>query len=211
MKPLRLLDDLRRRVLVHRRLLGASLAAVAVWFAVQAVSAPTPATVSVWTAAHDLASGTTIEPRDLRRTGFAPGSVPAAAVHSTQAVVGRTLATPLGAGEPVTAAHLVGADRLAGYPGRAAVAVRIPDAGVAALLTPGQRVDLVATDPQGGRPPERVVEGAAVLAVPRGTDRAGTADGLLSGRLVVFAVPAGLADDLAAAGTSRYLTVVWTH
>lgn len=208
MLPLRLLDDLRRRILVHRRLLGALSAALAAWLVVQAASAPPPATVPVWTAARDLSSGTVIGPGDLHRTGFAPGSVPASAVRSVQSVVGRTLATPLGAGEPVTAAHLVGTDRLAGYPGRAAVAVRIPDPAVAALLTPGQRVDLVASDPQGGRPPERLVEDAAVLAVPRS---GGAGDGMVTGRLVLFAVPDGLADELASAGTSRYLTVVWSR
>ena len=207
MLPLRLLDALRRRVLVHRRLLGALSAACAVWLVVQAASTPPAATLPVWTAARDLPSGTVIGPHDLRRTGFAPGSVPPAAVRSRDSVVGRTLATPVGAGEPVTPAHLVGADRLAGYPGRAAVAVRIPDADVAALLTPGQRVDLVASDPQGGRPPERLVEDAAVLAVPRG----GGAGGMVTGRLVVLAVPDGVADEVAAAATSRYLTVVWRH
>ena len=208
MSPLRLLDALRRRVLVHRRLLGALSAALAVWLVVQAARTPPPATVPVWTAARDLSSGTVIGPHDLRRTGFAPASVPPAAARSLGSVVGRTLATPVGTGEPVTPAHLVGADRLAGYPGRAAVAVRIPDPDVAALLTPGQRVDLVASDPQGGRSPERLVEDAAVLAVPRSADAGG---GMVTGRLVVFAVPDGAADQVAAAGASRYLTVVWTR
>jgi pilus assembly protein CpaB len=124
-------------------------------------------------------------------------------------VLGRTLATPLGAGEPVTPAHLAGAERLAGYPGREAVAVRIPDADVVALLTPGQRVGLVATDPQDGQPPERIAEDAVILAVPKPSRD--TSPSTLTGRLVVFAVPAGQADELAAAGTTRYLTVVWSR
>lgn len=97
MKPLRVLDELHRRVLVHRRLLGALLAATAVWLVAQAATAPAPATRPVWTAAHDLPTGTVLTRDDLTRTGFAPGSVPAAAVRSLDAVVGRTLATPLGA------------------------------------------------------------------------------------------------------------------
>jgi Flp pilus assembly protein CpaB len=209
MKPLRVLDDLRRRILVHRRVLGGCFAALAVWLVVQAATAPPPATVPVWTAAHDLASGTVLAPDDLTRTGFAPGSVPAAAVRALESVVGRTLATPLGAGEPITPAHLTGAERLAGHPGRSAVAVRIPDADVVALLTPGQRVALVASDPQGGRPPERIVEDAAVLAVPQADSGAGP--GTLTGRLVVLAVPDAKADAVAAAGTSRYLSVVWSR
>jgi Flp pilus assembly protein CpaB len=209
MRPLRLLDDLRRRVLVHRRLLGALCAGLATWLVVQAATAPPPTTEPVWTAARDLPSGTVLTAGDLHRTGFAPGSVPAAAVRSTGAVLGRTLATPLGAGEPVTPAHLAGTERLAGYPGREAVAVRIPDAGVVALLTPGQRVGLVATVPQGGQQPERVTQDAVVLAVPKVSRD--TTPSTLTGRLVVFAVPDGQADDLAAAGTTRYLTVIWSR
>jgi pilus assembly protein CpaB len=208
MKPLRILSDLRRRVLVHRRLLGGLCAALAAWLVVQAATAPPPPTIPVWTAARDLASGTVLTPDDLTRTGFAPGSVPPAALRSPDSVLGHTLATPLGRGEPVTPAHLVGADRLAGYPGRVAVAVRIPDAAVVALLTPGQRVGLVATDPQGGAAAERITDDAAVLAVPK--DRSDTAEGTISGRLVVFAVARDTALELAAAATTRYLSVLWT-
>jgi len=216
MKPLRLLDRVRRRVLVHRRVLGALCAGVAVWLVVEATAAPPPATVPVWTAARDLPSGTVLDRRDLARAAYAPRSVPLAAVRSdaeAQALVGRTLATPVGAGEPLTAAHLAGAERLAAYPGRAAVAVRLPDPGVAALLTPGQHVAIVASDPQGGRAPERLVDDAAVLAVPR-DPTGGAAGGLtggLSGRLVVFAVPEERAEEVAAAGTTLYLSVVWSR
>jgi Flp pilus assembly protein CpaB len=209
MKPLHLIDELRRRILVHRRLLGALFAALAVWLVVQAASAPPPATESVWTAAHDLSSGTVLTRDDLERTGFTPGSVPDAAIGSVEAVVGRTLATPLGSGEPITRAHLAGSERLAGYPGRVAVAVRIPDADVVALLTPGQRVALVAADPQGGQPPERVVDDAAVLAVPALDSDSGPTT--LPGRLVVLAVPREDADEVVAAGTTRYLGVVWSR
>jgi Flp pilus assembly protein CpaB len=210
MLPLRVLDQVRRRILVHRRVLGAGCAATAVWLVLQAATAPPPQTVLVWTARHDLVSGTVLTDRDLQRTGFTPGSVPAHALRSPGAVLGRTLATPLGAGEPVTPAHLVGTEPLDGYPGRAAVAVRIPDPAVAALLAPGQRVALVASDPQGVRPPERIAPDAAVLAVPR-SPAGETGSGLLGGRLVVFAVPEDQADALASAGASRYLSVVWSR
>lgn len=202
-----MLDDVRRRILLHRRVLGALLAATTIWLVVQATAAPPPPTREVWTAARDLAGGTVLGRGDLTRTAFAPGSVPEAAVRSLGAVLGRTLATPLGEGEPITAAHLVGSQRLDGYPGRAAVAVRIPDPDVAALLTPGQRVTLVATDPQGAAAPTRVADDAVVLTVARTSDRTGT----LAGRLVVFAVPEDRAEDVSAAGTTRYLSVVWTR
>ena len=209
MKPLRVLADLRRRVLIHRRLLAALFVSAATWLVVQAATAPPPATAAVWTAARDLPSGTVLTPDDLASTDFAPGSVPRAAVRSLGDVVGRTLATPLGKGEPITAAHLAGAERLAGYPGRSAVAVRIPDSDVVALLTPGQRVALVATDPQGGGQAETVAPDAAVLAVPTGGRPSGPAT--IGGRLVVFAVPTDEAGAVLSAGTSRYLGVVWNR
>jgi Flp pilus assembly protein CpaB len=209
MRPLLVLLDLRRRVLIHRRLLAALMAAAATWLVVQASTSPPPATTPVWTAARDLPSGTVLTRDDLVRTGFAPGSVPAAAVRSPASVVGRTLATPLGAGEPITASHLTGTERLSGYPGRSAVAVRIPDADVVALLTPGQRVALVATDPQGGQQAETVADDAAVLAVPRAGGESGAT--ALGGRLVVFAVPTDEAGAVLSAGTSRYLGVVWNR
>jgi Flp pilus assembly protein CpaB len=209
MLTVHLLDDARRRVLVHRRLLGGLFAALAVWLVVQAATEPQPPTEPVWTAARDLPTGTVLGRSDLRLTGFAPGTAPAAAVRTLDAVVGRTLATPLGAGEPITPSHLTGVERLAGYPGRSAIAVRIPDGDVVALLTPGQRVALVASDPQGGQQPERVAEDAAVLAVPK--PDSGVGPSTLTGRLVVFAVPREEADDVVAAGTTRYLSVVWTR
>jgi Flp pilus assembly protein CpaB len=209
MEPRRHLDAARRRILVHRRPLGASFAALAVWLVVQASGTPPPLTVPVWTAARDLPSGTVLTEDDLTETGFAPGSVPPAAARSPDALVGHTLATPLGRGEPVVTAHLVGRQALDGRPGRSAVAVRIPDGDVASLLTPGQRVALVASDPQGGRPSERLVEDAEVVALPQSS--ADGAPGALGGRLVVFAVPSTVADDVAAAAVSRYLAVVWTR
>jgi Flp pilus assembly protein CpaB len=208
-KPLRVLADLRRRLLVHRRLLGGSCTALAVWLVVQAATAPPPATVPVWTAAHDLASGSVLTRDDLTRTGFAPDSVPPAALRSVDGVLGRTLATPVGRGEPMTTAHLAGAERLAGYPGRVALAIRVPDGAVVALLTPGQRVGLLATDPQGGTAAERITDDAAVLAVPKA--ESGDAAGMISGRLVVFAVARETAAQLAAAATTRYLSVVWSR
>lgn len=208
MLPLRLLDDLRRRTLVHRRPLGAVLAALAVWMVVHATTAPPPPTTPVWTADRDLPSGTVLARDDLRRVGFAPGSEPDDAIDSIEAVVGQALATPLRRGEPVTRTDLSGRGRLAGYPGREAVAVRIPDADVVALLTPGQRVTLIATDPQGAQPPERIVDDAAVLSIPKPP---ATPSATLTGRLVVVAVPTDRVEDLAAAATSRFLTVVWSR
>ena len=70
---------------------------------------------------------------------------------STDDAVGRTLAAPLRAGEPVTDVRLVGPALAAGAPGADALPVRLPDAGMVGAARAGDRIDLIATDPQGGR------------------------------------------------------------
>lgn len=161
-----LLRPVRRAVLARRRLLAALLTAVAVAAGLHATTAPPPAEVAVTVAASDLPSGAVLTDADLRTVGFAPGSVPAGAVDEAG---GRTLAAPLRAGEPVTDVRLVGPALTEGYPGLAAVPVRLPDAGVAGLLTVGDRVDLVAADPEGG--PASLVATDGPRARPAGRRR----------------------------------------
>src|SRR4051794_23064350 len=100
-----LLRPVRRAVLARRRLLAAALTAVAVASGIRAVAAPPAAAVPVRVAARDLPAGMVLAAGDLRTTGFAPASVPDGL--SVDAV-GRTLAAPLRAGEPVTDVRLVG-------------------------------------------------------------------------------------------------------
>jgi pilus assembly protein CpaB len=169
---------------------------------------PLPAGENVWTAARDLPSGTVLDRADLVAMKFAVGTAPRAA-HQLGALLGRTLGTPLGAGEAATVRQMVGTDQLAGYPGRSAIGVRIPDAEAVGLLRAGDRVDLVASDPQHHRPGYPLVQDAIVLAVPTSApNRSGPE---LTGRLVVFAVPADQATAIATAATSLFLTVIWNR
>jgi Flp pilus assembly protein CpaB len=175
----RLLRPVRRAVLRRRRPLAAVLAAVAVAAAVHAVAAPPPANVAVPVAARDLPAGAVLTGDDLAETAFAPGSVPS---DLATGAVGRTLAAPLRRGEPVTDVRLVGPALSAGYPGLTAVPVRLPDAEMVDLLHVGDRVDLVAADPQGAG--ARVVASAVpVLAIPAASAEPGSTG--LTGRLVV--------------------------
>src|SRR3954467_8454852 len=112
----------RRAVLARRRLLAAVLTAVAVATGLHAAAAPPPAVVDVVVAARDLPAGTVLDAGDVRSVVFAPGSVPAGAAPDA---AGRTLAAPLRAGEPVTDVRLVGPALTDGYPGLAAVPVRL--------------------------------------------------------------------------------------
>jgi Flp pilus assembly protein CpaB len=193
----------RRAVLARRRLLAALLTAVGVAAGMHAATAPPPAAVEVTVAARDLPAGTVLAPADLRRVGFAPGSVPAGASYDA---VGRTLAAPLRAGEPVTDVRVVGPALTEGYPGLTAVPVRLPDAGMAGLLRVGDVVDLVSADPQGGGA-SVVATGVPVLAVP--ASAAETAPSGLPGRLVVIGASAGDVPRIADASVRTFLTVAF--
>ena len=175
----RLLTSVRRAVLRRRRVLAAVLTAVAVAAGLHSVTAPPPPRIDVLVAARDLPGGTVLGPGDLTPVPFTPGSVPDDLATPT---VGRTLAAPVRRGEPVTDVRLVGPGLADGHPGLTAVPVRLPDAGMVGLLAAGDRIDLVAADPEGSG--ARVVAGGVpVLAVP-GAPSDAASDGV-TGRLVV--------------------------
>lgn len=197
-----------RRVLVHRRPLAALAAAVAVLAGVHATAPAPPPTVAVWTARQALPSGHVLTAADLVRVPFRPGTAPADRLGSARAAVGRTVAAPLGAGEPVTAGRLLGPALLRGHPGTVAVPARVTDPAVVGLLRVGDRVSVLATDPQGTEDATVLAPDATVLALPRSASDAGTG---LPGRLVVFAVPREAAPRLAAAAARAYLTVLWSR
>ena len=195
----------RRAVLARRRLLAAVLTAVAVASGVQAASAPPPARVAVTVAARDLPAGVVLGEGDLRTVGFAPDSVPRGLATDPR---GRTLAAPLRGGEPITDLRLVGPALTDGYPGLAAVPVRLPDAAMADLLRVGDRIDLVSADPQGGGA-TGVASDVPVLAIP---DAAPTAGGTgLTGRLVVVgAAPTDVAR-IADASVRTFVTLAYAR
>jgi Flp pilus assembly protein CpaB len=195
----------RRAVLARRRLLAALLAGVAVAAGVQATAAPPPPAVAVLTAARDLPAGAVIGDDDLVAVGFAPGSVPSGAARNP---VGRTLAAPVRRGEPVTDVRLVGPALTAGDPGLTAVPVRLPDAGMVALLEVGDRIDLIGTDPQSSGA-SVVASGVPVLAIPRpSTDSSGT--GPSGGLVVVGAAPTEVTT-LTDASVRLFLTFAFSH
>lgn len=212
----RLLTQVRRAVLRRRRLLAALLTAVAVATGLRAAAAPPPARVAVLVAAHDLASGTVVDPDDLATVRFAPGSVPLGVVDDP---VGRAVAAPVRRGEPLTDVRLLGppltADVAGSAPGLTAVPVRLPDAGMAGLLRVGDRIDLIAADPQGAEAARVVAAGVPVLALPPpgdgSGDTGGGVGGALPGRLVVLGVTASEVNALADAAVRDFLTFTYSR
>jgi Flp pilus assembly protein CpaB len=195
----------RRVVLARRRWLAALMAGVAVAAGVQAATAPPPPAVGVLTAARDLPAGAVIGSDDLVTVDFAPGSAPSGVVRD---VVGRTLAAPVRQGEPITDVRLVGPALTAGDPELTAVPVRLPDAGMVALLDVGDRIDLIGTDPQSSGA-SVVAAGVPVLALPRQpADTGGSSQ--TGGLVVVGAAPTEVAR-VADASVRLFLTFAFSH
>jgi Flp pilus assembly protein CpaB len=195
----------RRQVLARRRLLAALCSAGAVAAGLHAVAAPPPATVAVLTAAHDLPAGTVLHADDLGSVAFAAGSVPDGLAGDA---VGRTLASPVRAGEPITDVRLVGAGLADAHPELTAMPIRLPDPGGVALLDPGDRIDLLATDPQAGG--SRVVAtGALVLAVPSTSSTVDPASP--GGALVVVGVLPSSVTLLSEASARWFLTYAFSR
>src|SRR6478752_887203 len=193
----------RRTVLARRRLLAGLLTAVAVAAGVHAATAEPPPSVVVLVAAHDLPAGVVVGAQDVRRVGFAPDSVPEGLARDP---TGRTLASPLRAGEPLTDVRLVGPALTDGYPGLVAVPVRLPDPGMAGLLRVGDRVDLISADPQ-GRAAETVAADVPVLALPDTPTEVGAAG--LTGRLVVVGAQPGEVARIADASVRTFVTIAF--
>ncbi len=202
--PAALFRRLRRLVLARRRLLAALCAALAVATALQVNAAPPPPRTTVLTAARDLPPGTRVATGDLVPAAFDPASVPDGVLTLGEAV-GRTTVGPVRAGEPLTDVRLLGRGLLDRYPGAVAAPVRIGDAASVDLLRVGDRVTVLAADPQGDAGAVTVADTVPVIAVP---PRRRSDPSLVSGALVVLAVDATTARELAGAGVTSFLSVV---
>uniref|UniRef100_UPI003137A5FE SAF domain-containing protein n=1 Tax=Nocardioides psychrotolerans TaxID=1005945 RepID=UPI003137A5FE len=194
----------RRAVLRRRRLLASALTAVAVAAGLHAVAAPPEPTTGVVVAAHDLAAGTVLAPGDLTSVDLPPGAVPSEVVDDP---LGRVLAGPVRAGEPLTDVRLVGPTLVAGRSDLVAAPVRLPDAAMADLLQVGDLIDLVAADPQRGTS-EVVAAAVPVLALPRSSPAAGATG--LPGSLVVVGLGEGDVGPIAAASVRSFVTFTWS-
>lgn len=200
----RVLPRLRRLLLSHRRILAAALTALALVAVLRTVAPAPPQTVDLTVAAHDLAAGTPLAAADLTTIAVPAALVPDGVRTDPE---GATLAAPLRRGEPVTDARLVG-PALSTEPGLVAVPIRLPDAGMAGLLEPGDRIDLLAVDPSAAGPSgaARVASGVLVLAVPREDARGSGVPSGLQGRLVVVGVAGELVESVTSSAVRSFLT-----
>ena len=206
---------LRRQRPGLRRLASAGLSA-ATLAGVLRVLAPDPAAGEpALVLAEDLAAGAVISADDLRAVQLPATLLPRGALSAAQAI-GHLMASAGRSGEVLTDARLVGPGLLAGQDSsRVAAPVRVADPAAAALVWPGDLVDvLLATE--GRADAEVVVRAATVLARPSaptsgsgllgGGASAGGGD-LTSGGLLVLAVAAPDAAALAGAAARGALSI----
>jgi Flp pilus assembly protein CpaB len=219
----RVLAELRRALGWRRRLLSAGLLAGAMAVALQVLAPPPPATVPVLVAARDLAAGAALTRADLRVAHRPPSSLPAGALTAPDEATGRPVSSAVRRGEVLTDVRLVGADALRGLGARLVAApVRVAEPGTAALVRPGDTVDVLAAaagstgatgdagdagDATGVGYARLVASAVRVLSVPdpAGGRLAGPVD---AGVLLVVATTSSTAARLAAAAVTDRLSVV---
>ncbi|MEZ0578006.1 SAF domain-containing protein [Nocardioides sp. MH1] len=200
------LTTVRRAVLRRRRLLAVLCVAGAVAAGLRATAPPAAPTVELVVAARDLPAGQVLGTGDLAVADVPPDALPGGAVTEENGVAGAVLASPLRAGEPVTDVRVVGPGLADAADGRVAVPVRLSDAAQAALLTAGDVIDLMATDPEHSTT-STIAAGAIVLAVPPPADGADA----LSGRLVVLGISETAVAEVTAAAVTAFVTFAWPN
>lgn len=191
---------------------------MAVWAGLASIHHGAPTTVAVLVAARDLAPGAVVGPGDVRTVGLRPEVVPPSALRPGAGILGQAVAVAVPAGLPLTRSALSVGRVLPS--GTEAVPVRLADPGAAALLHPGDRVDVLVAHGDGSTaadvaPADGAASGAApaadatvvagdvaVLSVP--PPRTATGD---QGGLVVVAATAEQATALARAAAGGRLSI----
>lgn len=172
-----------RRVLWRWRFaLAAALFGLAVAQTVHVLRPPPPPTVDVAVTTRPVAAGTELTRDDVVVRAIATDLAPPGAVRTVHGLLGRAAVVGLPAGAPLHTTLLSDAGVSAAAPrGTVVVPVRLSDDAVAALLRPGDRVDLLSATTSGpAQPgaPRYLARGALVLPVPAGREPA-AAGGLL--------------------------------
>ncbi|MCW2812049.1 MAG: cpaB [Friedmanniella sp.] len=195
--------ELGRAASWHRRKLAALAAVAAVVSGVAAATPEGPATVRVVRLEHALAGGTVLQGADLDVADVPVDAVPDGALTDPGPALGRLLAAPAARGQVLTELALV-LPRPPGSTSLVLAPLRLTDPDLAALVHPGDLVDVLAADPQVAQ--ARVVAAAVrVVTVPRAEAENARSDGAL----VLVAVDRPTAAALARAAVTATLSVIW--
>jgi Flp pilus assembly protein CpaB len=160
-----------RRILWRWRFaLAAAVLGLAVALTVHLLRPPPPPTADVAVTARPVAAGTELTRDDVVVRAVAAPLAPPDAMRTVHGLLGRSTVVGLPAGAPLHATLVSDDGVSAAAPrGTVVVPVRLSDDAVAALLRPGDRVDLLAGTTSGSEPtgaPQYLARGALVLPVP---------------------------------------------
>ncbi|MCA1004460.1 SAF domain-containing protein [Rhodococcus hoagii] len=165
----------------------------------------------VLVAARDLTPGTILTPDDVRAVDRLDPDLPEGSVRVVADASGRTVASPVRAGEILTDVRLLGprlTEAAAGSPDARMVPVRLTDPGLSELIRAGDRVDVLTVDQTSGttearRPTATVLatDATVVLVAPE------SSGGGRRDRVVMLALPAPAAGAVATASLTDALTV----
>jgi pilus assembly protein CpaB len=199
------LQALARAASWHRRKLAVVAAIAAVGAGLSAVSPEGPDMITVVKARSQLPGGTVLSARDLVLDPAVASDVPNGVLTDPNDLVGKTLAAPVAENQMLTELTTT-SPHASVAPGRVIAPLRLADTGVAALLRPGDVVDIVAADSQAEQAATVVATGARVVTVPQAPeDGAGSPEG----GLVLIDVDSQTAVIVAQAAASGALSIVW--
>jgi pilus assembly protein CpaB len=201
--------ELVRLLSWHRRKLAVLAAMGATAAGISAATPPSPPTVEVVVADRQLSGGRQLTDSDLTLRNLPASAVPRDAITDPAAVVGRTLVAPLTRGSVLTELSILG-DRPTVADGSVIAPVRISDATVISLLRVGDRVDIVAADPESGKHARVIAQGVRVVTIPRSISGGGGLDpgGTDPQSLVLVEVSSDQAIDLAEAAAGSQLSLL---
>jgi len=159
------MDRIHRFVFEHRRTLAAVFTGLAVLTALSALSRE-PDGTSVLVARHDLRSGHVLTASDLRTTRVPSAALPSHTLDRA-AAVGRRVAGPMRAGEAITDYRVLQDDALSGYAADAVLTtIRVDRADGLTGLHVGDRIDVIAVDPDAESKAQVIARAVEVVTLP---------------------------------------------
>lgn len=163
--------DFIRLISWHRRKLAVLAAMSAAALGITAATPDPPPTKAVVVAAHRLTGGQRLTAADLTTQDFGIDAIPADAITAAAPILGRTLVAPLSEGSVLTSVSVL-STRPESAAGLVITPLRVTDAAVIALLRVGDRVDVVASDPESGSA-QVIAEQVRVVTIPRSSGGSG--------------------------------------
>jgi Flp pilus assembly protein CpaB len=196
------------RTVAARRVVAGALVVLAAVAAVR--SDPDGDRTEVVVATRDLAPGVELSADDIRIETRSAATIPEGSQSNAGAVVGARLAGPARRGEVLTDVRLLGprlAESTAG-PDARIVPLPLSDTALLDLVRPGDVVDVLAaatSDTGADAKPQVVATDAVVVLVSEKPKGAGTG----TDRVVLVALPAHAANDVAAAALIQTVTLTF--